>query len=273
MTNVTCKHSGIEFEAKTKRTTQHPDIAEAKAKANKRGNYSDLMTALDDVRNAGNYTTIDEYMTLVNECISGADESRREIQRSREAAKREAIERRDRENAQLEKHGYRWGYDLVQDEAYADDDRAPGKHWFVVSPDGQRMTKGEALAEIEIGAEITRAWDEAIVENKRRDEEAAKAQVQAEETAFYAAKDAALAGMTQVDRFDYSDFTMVARWHHVMTTRLVYAGTINGVQCAVTETVGDGDYHSFYSADPQVAGLTVKASIIDIDEDYDWAFE
>lgn len=108
MVTIKCKHSGIVFEAKTKRTKQHPDIAALKQRANKDGNYREVDNALDAVTKAGGYSTIEKYMQLVNDMVAKAIDAKRQASNKLAAERRaEQTRRHDaKNNATTIIHGY-----------------------------------------------------------------------------------------------------------------------------------------------------------------------
>lgn len=69
MAKIICQHSGVEFEAKSTRTKQHPLVASFKN--TNVSNYRDAMTALETAKEIGGYTTIEQYISLVEEILSG----------------------------------------------------------------------------------------------------------------------------------------------------------------------------------------------------------
>jgi len=91
MVKVICSESGIEFEAKTSRTKQHPDVADMKNRAYKNGNYSEVTGAMAQVRKSGGYETVEQYIQMVREAIASKNEAikNREIRANEEKARRE----------------------------------------------------------------------------------------------------------------------------------------------------------------------------------------
>jgi hypothetical protein len=53
MVKVICQYTGIEFEAKSARTKNHPEVAQWLAEANQKGCYSELITALRQWKESG----------------------------------------------------------------------------------------------------------------------------------------------------------------------------------------------------------------------------
>lgn len=148
MTTVKCQHSGIEFEAVSTRTKQHPAVAELKASANKNGTYTALMTALETVRTNAEYTTIDEYVDQVNRVMRG-EPTRKQIARQAEDKKESEYQERKSQNALLRENGYVWS----KEEAEHDASEA-GYIWRLFSPDYREVTVAQALAEIRAAAQI-----------------------------------------------------------------------------------------------------------------------
>lgn len=155
MVKVTCSESKIEFEAATARTKQHPRIATLKAEGNRRGTYREVNEALTAVRKAGDYTTIDEFMAKINDIFTAnAVKSAEASKRAREAAAKHADEMqqakvtRERQNAFLREHGYKW--QKVETTGYfggVGDEQEWS--WILFAPDGRRsVTVQQALTEI-----------------------------------------------------------------------------------------------------------------------------
>lgn len=163
MVEITCNESGIKFEAATRRTKQHPLIADAKAKANKDKMYSQLNDALATVRREGGYTTIEEFMARVNAIMRGEKDAKAEAtakrlreDKAREDARQQARANRYTQNLILRKHGYTWHKVAVGTE----DDVLPNSYmagvgelshyrWELSAPDGRIVTVAQAMAEIE----------------------------------------------------------------------------------------------------------------------------
>lgn len=66
MVKVICQYSGIEFEAATKRSKNHPVIVARIDREYKRGDLNAFTAAMENVKRAGGYTTIEEFMTRVD---------------------------------------------------------------------------------------------------------------------------------------------------------------------------------------------------------------
>lgn len=280
MVEVTCSESGIVFEAPTRRTKQHPEIAALKSEGNKNQTYREVNDALAAVRKAGGYETIDEFMTLVREHMTGKIQRRNKAQREQALAEEKAREelkaRRQRENALLKANGYQWKVEYVEEEEPQMEWRAPGKYFYLVDPDGHQISKEQALAEIERGRDVVRAEITAKREQQRAVEAEAKAQQAAEDAAndkALAVFDAQVAEIRavaqQVERFDSLDFEVIAtsgvhysgRYGSYRKHDCIKRGQINGVTCYVTITgtgYDDDGYYQYYSENPEAAGLVIK---------------
>lgn len=108
MTTITCQHSGLQFEAKSSRAKNHPALADVLSRANRDGRYGETIEAMNAIRNAGGYVTIDDFLRLVNERLAAARTHRQtadtESQRNFDKMKRL---RHDR-NELLKAAGYNW---------------------------------------------------------------------------------------------------------------------------------------------------------------------
>jgi hypothetical protein len=271
MVIVICQHSGIEFEAATKRTKQHPDIASLKDRANKDGNYREVGDALDTVKKAGGYATIEEYMGLVRaelqkkrDAFLARAAKQREWQAKDEAEKAEREARRAAENELLKANGYVWRKEAIGTE----DSDMRGSYgagvgefshyeWRLYAADGREVSKDHALAEIKFGAEFVQAEEEAYAEDKERAAKAEAAIQSQKEQAYQTAK-AEAKQLTEVEFVDYNlrkDFETVASYRLGGTVRGVSKGTINDVLVYSVWQTGDMDTYSFYCQNPEVAGL------------------
>ena len=188
MVTIKCQHSGIEFEAATRRTKQHPLVAEIKNYANKDGSYHEVNNALDAAEKAGGYATIEEYMAKVQAILNGAKERRVELDRKRaedrkreEAEKIERKRKRQERNAFLKDNGYNWN----KVEIGTEEDQFPGGYgagigefshyeWQLWSPDGRHVTTEQALDGIERGMDVVLAEITAEAAEVERIHEAAE---------------------------------------------------------------------------------------------------
>ena len=164
MVTVKCQYTGIEFEAATKRTKNHPLVSaflnEANADKHTNGAYRKALEILEEL--SGQYESIEPLMaeakSRYTEWKDGAAEqatSRRAVQRQAEQAKADAKARRAATNARLKAHGYRWVKEDEESMDYAGPlafEQAYGNNvsyvWVLVSPDGREVSVEEALSEI-----------------------------------------------------------------------------------------------------------------------------
>jgi len=272
MVTVICQHSKLEFEAATRRTKQHPDIANLKAKANKDGNYREVNDALSEATKQGGYTTIDEYMTLVHEIIDGKMRKQRErVNRQAQAQKEYEAEReriraeRRQQNDLLKQNGYRWQKEVVTDEdAHPMDYRESGVYWHLIAPDDLEISKERALEAIERGLEVVRqeiADRLAIAAKKAEAEKAEKERQEAEERAIIATFDSKVAEIKatceRIERFeyDYSQREVIANTYSGRNFRVyrshdeILKFVIDGIDHFIT-IVGTGydddGYYTYY---------------------------
>lgn len=265
---IKCQHSGIEFEASNKRTKQHPLVAEFKNEvASRRGDYRLGKEALEKASEIGGYQTIEQYMGLVQSIYDGSYEQKRQaelakIQRDKELEEKrqQAQVEREKLNRFLREHSYTWRKtyaDPAYGAGWGEDDR---EVWRLFSPDGRIVSVAEAKDEIERGSEVVLAEAEAKEQAKLE----AKAQQASAIDDLNDARAKAIAGMTETEAFDLKGFSQVYdtgkyKENNFSVRRVIYSGTINGINCTAIETVMfDGDSYRYWSADPDEAGLSAK---------------
>jgi hypothetical protein len=175
-----CKTSGVEFETDQKIVfnPRHPAISEFQ-----RGTSHPMAAvsrAFDVVRAEGGYSTIEEYIALVDQKAPDIKQQmddewaqkqvEREAANQREAERRAANEAahqqklradglkpgasRQAQNALLKAYGYTWKKVYVVDEF--DPDEGDEK-WILSDPDGASISLYRALDEIKRGREVVRA--------------------------------------------------------------------------------------------------------------------
>ena len=261
MTTVTCQHSRIEFESKSGRAKNHPAIDPLLKDAYRQNRYGETMDALKAVRKSGGYSTIEEYVALVNERIDAAVAKRREVAEKRrqdeveaEKAAQETRRRREAENVLLREHGFKWIGDWGMDnfDEYEEPSGRPPTHWYLYAPDGKeidvavalQVARGETTLEAVRAAEADQAAAEA--ESKATAEREEKAEREREREARRQVE------TVEVERFDYRDFECIYSHGNLS----IYAGEVNGVPAgAVTRHTYDDDMYWHYCADPEAAGL------------------
>lgn len=293
MVTITCQESGLQFEAATARTKQHPRIAELKAWGNKQQKYREVNDALVAVRKAGGYTTIDEYMALAQKHIDGVVAAARARHDRAAAEERADAERRDQakrerqaRNTRLNAAGYTWRKDAIgTEESWAPGGYGAGIGEFshyeytLVAPDGREINEAAALRII--NSELTLEAYRAEQEQAQREADATEAAKAAAKEAEDNARDGAIRSFDQAlatvkaEAVEVEYFKRPAEF--VVAAKVGYHGggnsyrahdellrcEINGVTCwyAVTGSGYDDDgYVSCYSSDPERAGLTRKAA-------------
>jgi len=149
MVKVICQHTGIEFEARSKRSKNHPRISALLSEANKNRAYNAVKDALAEGRELG-FETIEQFEEFARAAMRASRqeyvERMNEI-RDEQKAKREAKRRRDIVNAKLRQHGYTWRKNFAYDaDHYEESDDT--FEWELWSEDGRVVTVEQALAEI-----------------------------------------------------------------------------------------------------------------------------
>lgn len=272
MVTIKCQHSGIEFEAATRRTKQHPLIAEMKADANKNGNYRQVNNALDTVQKNGGYTTIEEYVNLVTEIIDGKANKAKERAQKQAQAERERKQKHQQDIATLKANGYekRKVVEIVNDDGQGEYDLIDVWYWF--SPDGRQVSIIGALDEINRGADVVlaeRAEKEAVEKAQAEMEATKEAELEAAHNQSVAEFDRIAADIRsksqQVERFYFprglASIANIKRGNSSYRAHDSIRKTqINSVDCwiIVTGTGYDDDgYYSYYCADPVAAKLEI----------------
>ncbi len=93
MLQVTCEKTGLQFEAATKRTKNHPKIMNIINEANKDGWYREALAALQDGRDAG-LDTFEDFLELLQQTKTSALNQQMEDYRALLARKRAEREQR-----------------------------------------------------------------------------------------------------------------------------------------------------------------------------------
>jgi hypothetical protein len=152
---VICAKTGIKFEAESKRTKNHPEIMDWLQVAYRNGWYDEALEAIKTGR-ANNYTTLEEFETLLEAAQTAARSSNRKLtpqQASIERSRAYAAARLERQqrNDFLRQHGYTWSKSGYADfDEYEEGDASIWELWHLNS----RLVEGgeaQALAEIEAG--------------------------------------------------------------------------------------------------------------------------
>jgi hypothetical protein len=153
MVQVICEKTGIEFEAATRRTKNHPTIMSWLEKSNRYDWYSQALETLTSGRKQG-YTTIEQYNALFEETEKSAQEeniARFKVKRDEEEAAKAVRRERHITNSILREHGYRWsdlGFpeDEEIDNSYLGP--TPRHDWQLFSSDDRAVSTQQAMQEI-----------------------------------------------------------------------------------------------------------------------------
>jgi hypothetical protein len=89
--NAICQYTGIQFEAKSARTKNHPEFAKLMTEANKESVYGQFLDAVKANRDG---ITIEECAELLAQCIAVRRGEQNEVRLERRAARREYSESR-----------------------------------------------------------------------------------------------------------------------------------------------------------------------------------
>lgn len=178
---VTCQYTGIQFEAKSARTKNHPEFSKLMTEAHRLGIYDRYMRSVEKAKSSAtpdNPMTIDRAKAGLEKIhknhLSEQDEQRKkdiEFKNTIAAAKA----KREAQNAHLRAHGYTW-HKASQDDV--DDGFANDADWHLLSNDGREVSVKQALDEIERGREVVLAE---IAQAEAQAEAAAKAKRSANE--------------------------------------------------------------------------------------------
>lgn len=269
MPTITCQYTGIQFEAPSARSKNHPAVSrlltEASGDKHHRNRYQVTLEALATVRNE-NLTDINEVLRrvdyIVTNRLDGQHTAQRqaELQRRQQEQEREARRQaRKEQNEYLRRHGYTWSKTYADFDEYEEGEPS---QWMLSAADGREVTVAQALDEITRGAEVVLAEiaaREAAESEAKRQAEATK---QAELDTFDAIVADAKAGMTQVESLGISsdEMELVGRQVLDYRTTIVLRGTVNGVPVtAIERYTYDHDTFSYWCADPAAAELTPVA--------------
>lgn len=189
-----CEKTGIEFEAASKRTKNHPTIMGILSDAYRDGWHSDALAAIKNGRAAG-FTSIEQFVTAMREAEEQYKLRTNAAYAAESQRKREAEEiRRQRHvtNSLLRSRGYEWqrGYSDsdIENDIWNGEGEATGA-WELVSPDHRTVSMKEAMLELAFYEDAKFAHDwlasrgiaEAVpaIEVKRREDAAKAEQAQA----------------------------------------------------------------------------------------------
>lgn len=158
MVTVICEKTGIEFEAATKRTKNHPIIMAWVNDAAKDGWYNTALETIRKCRQDG-ATTLEQFVTALRQAETTFKEQSNAAYAAkieRERQQKEAKRQRYITNSFLREHGYRWVNLGFEDEEEADAfgligpqyEHLIGKYWQLFSPDDRAVSVQEAMQEL-----------------------------------------------------------------------------------------------------------------------------
>lgn len=292
MVKIVCQFTGIEFEAATKRSKNHPRISNLLNEANRDGWYSAALDSIKKNRGAGvkdikefvaaAYSAKEAYFTKKDADFAAQAEAVRKNKEQMEAAK----EARIAQNNFLREHGYHWsktGYSSY--DAY--EEGGPDE-WELIAADG-RLVEGkaaQALDEIERGVEVVLAEIQAKKAEKTRKEAqeiAAKEAGEAERTrqrSEYEAKVTEVKATCKeveppvdpetgwafgeeklVELIKGELIASYRHGYHNQYSDRLYMGSYNGIACYVNHFGDSYDFDGvtqFWCANPEKANLKIK---------------
>ncbi len=149
---VKCQYTGIEFEAASKRSKNHPSVSEFINAANKDGkHYQGAYAAAKDIVSSTGATEIEEVLSIANTQYSEWVNNAKGIVNRKfalEKERKQAAQARREQNAMLNRHGYRWHKEDEESMDFAGPNAFDGQTWTLLSDDGREVTVAQALAEI-----------------------------------------------------------------------------------------------------------------------------
>lgn len=154
---IVCDKTGIQFEAESKRQKNHPLISVLLNRAAKDGTYNTALTALAEVKSAGNMT-VEEAIAFAEQRMAETEAERQQRRIAEERAEKErtaARLQRKYQNELLYKYGYRWH---KEDEESMDAFGATAFEttyggnvsavWILTDSNGHEVTVEQAMREI-----------------------------------------------------------------------------------------------------------------------------
>ncbi len=264
METVTCQYTGIQFQAASRRSKNHPLVSdllgEAAKDRNNPGAYRQVIAAFDEAQRTG-MTNIDDVIAFARDAMTnGAVVARRRredaVRQQREAD--EVRHQRKAQNEHLRANGYRWSKEFANSDEY---EEGEASLWTLWSPDQRVVTVAQALDEIERGVEVVLA--ELEVQNKA--EAIRKESVEFEQKIVHNAYEqvkAAAKAMPETEPFDDSEFEVQVEKSVGWLKWSVRFGELNGIRAAVVVQPSSDDVSRgawFYCAAPEAAGLMRKA--------------
>jgi hypothetical protein len=149
MVLVTCEKTGIQFEAATRRTKNHPTIMGWLNQAAKDGWYNQAYATIKQGREQG-FTSIDQFVDALRVTevqAKAANDAAYAAEQERKRAVQDARRDRFTTNAFLREHGYKW-HKFEHDEEDIDLLNLPQFEYTLYSPDHRAVSVKEAMLEL-----------------------------------------------------------------------------------------------------------------------------
>jgi hypothetical protein len=195
MVLVICEKTGLQFEASSQRTKNHPTIMSWLNVAYTEKWYDEANEVVKQGREQG-FTTIEQYTARFKSTQEAAQKARKaqiHAQVERKFAARDAHRERAVTNQFFREHGYRW-QKFEHDEEDIDLLGLPEVEWTLYSPDGRAVSTQEAMREIAYeGNKWAKEWlakhqieerEPAIIAQRREETEKAAQEAQRQETIY-----------------------------------------------------------------------------------------
>jgi hypothetical protein len=169
MVTIICEKTGIEFEARTKRTKNHPQIMAWVNEAAKDGWYNTALETIKKSRKDG-ATTLEQFVADLRQAETAFKEQSNAAyteKMERERQQKEAKRQRYITNSTLREHGYHWVNLAFEDEEEADAfgligpqyEHLIGKDWHLYAADHREVSVRQAMEEIASqGDKYAQAW-------------------------------------------------------------------------------------------------------------------
>ncbi len=157
MITITCQHTGIEFQAETRRSKNHPRVTAWLEKANKSNAYGGVLDTIAAAR-ANGAKSIEDFENAINAFYAQRETKQSAYLQEREESARKIEDQkaaRKARNKFLNDNGYTW----TKFESIEEDEQ--GASWHLYAPDGIEVSVAQALDEINRGREVVRAEIEA----------------------------------------------------------------------------------------------------------------
>lgn len=152
MVTITCQYTGLDFEAASTRSKNHPLVSQFVNDANKDGrHYHGAYHAAKEIISNTGESDIESVLAVANaqyaEWVANAKAA---VNRkfAQEKERKEAKKARAEQNGTLRRHGYTWSREDEESMDFAGPNAFNGQTWTLYSSDSREVTVAEALAEI-----------------------------------------------------------------------------------------------------------------------------